>query len=249
MSLSVWDRSNITFLPIGQVSASSLLVTLMARPSIARELAQDQMMPLEGGLEAAMSRAPNSLAKPVVKRMMRKEWKKRPQGDGTGVNLTVTVHEEASNGYVYGEKAPQDSSSSNEGSADLPSGYDRHKRANKAHEEWQQSMQAHSHEQVPTEAISTQNNPNVTFATNFMDAIVTGRENTGIGMIAAQHSKAQNKQAGLTASGPANSATFGVTPRGRVVGNPPSGEDSPTHTRQLYADDANHAAADHRDYI
>lgn len=71
--------------------ASSLLVTLMARPSIARELAQDQFgLSLENNIDAASHAAPQSLAKPVVKRLMRNEYKKRPKGDGTGVHMTMT---------------------------------------------------------------------------------------------------------------------------------------------------------------
>lgn len=91
--------SQITFLPIGQVMASSLLVTLMARPSIARELAQDQLgLSLENNIDAASHAAPQSLAKPVVKRLMRNEYKKRPKGDGTGVHMTMTQSQMAVEG-------------------------------------------------------------------------------------------------------------------------------------------------------
>lgn len=91
--------SQITFLPIGQVMASSLLVTLMARPSIARELAQDQLgLSLENNIDAASHAAPQSLAKPVVRRLMRNEYKKRPKGDGTGVHMTMTQSQMAVEG-------------------------------------------------------------------------------------------------------------------------------------------------------
>jgi hypothetical protein len=74
----------------------SLLVTLMSRPSIARELAQDQTtLTLQGGLEKASLAAPRTLAKPVLKRLMRQEHRKRPMGDGTGVHMTTTMQQQA----------------------------------------------------------------------------------------------------------------------------------------------------------
>lgn len=208
---------NITFLPIGQVSASSFLVTLMARPSIARELAQDQHLTLEGGLEAASSRAPTSIAKPVVKRMMRKEWSKRPQGDGTGVNLTVTVHEEASNGYYNdnGEKTHKASPTQSYGyTGDSDNGTFDQPKDNRSVRI--QDLPRNDGSQNTGTDVQYRATPAV--ATNFLDAVVTGTEGVGIDHMAKKHTKAQNKSAGLTSAGAHDPASsHGITPRGRVV--------------------------------
>lgn len=96
LTLFIALNSQIPFLPIGQVMCCSLVVTLMSRPSIARELAQDQTtLTLQGNIEKASLAAPNTLAKPVLKRLMRQERKKRPMGDGTGVHMTTTMQQQA----------------------------------------------------------------------------------------------------------------------------------------------------------
>lgn len=67
----------------------------MARPSIARELAQDQTINTHAaGIEAASSTAPRTLARPVLKKLMKNEEKRRAKGDGTGVQMTTTIQEE-----------------------------------------------------------------------------------------------------------------------------------------------------------
>lgn len=94
----------ITLLPIGSIHASSLLVTLMTRTSIARELAQDQVVQGAGGQPTladevlksqTADNAPNSLAKPLIKRMMKRSAK-RPAavGDLGGIGIVTTIHQE-----------------------------------------------------------------------------------------------------------------------------------------------------------
>lgn len=97
-------------MPIGQIYGSSLVVTLMLRPSIARELAQDQVRdkvteaPSLGGTGLGPSNGaseetvvthvlgPSSLVTPVLRRLMRREQRRRPRTD-VAVQLTTTVHE------------------------------------------------------------------------------------------------------------------------------------------------------------
>ncbi|PWN93571.1 hypothetical protein FA10DRAFT_277354 [Acaromyces ingoldii] len=106
----------IPFMPIGQIYGSSLVVTLMLRPSIARELAQDQVRdkvteapslgatglgPSNGASEETVVThvlGPSSLVTPVLRRLMRREERKRPRTDVALTARTAT------------KKAPMESS-------------------------------------------------------------------------------------------------------------------------------------------
>ncbi|PWN27292.1 hypothetical protein BDZ90DRAFT_279657 [Jaminaea rosea] len=84
--------------PLGQVSAASLIATLMARPSIAAEIAQTDEKAIGGAIDAEdvdafASRAPPSIAKPLVKRIMKREERRRESP--VQVTMTTTIHQEA----------------------------------------------------------------------------------------------------------------------------------------------------------
>jgi len=74
----------------------------MSRPSIAKELAQDQIVQGAGGQptladdvlkSAVVDNAPSSLAKPLIKRMM-KSKRPKPVGDLGGIGVVTTIHQE-----------------------------------------------------------------------------------------------------------------------------------------------------------
>lgn len=93
--LSAQTRS--VFSPVGQLYASSLLVTLMSRSSIAKELAHDQAaLPEAGGDMVAVgstaAKAPSTLVSLVLHHMMRKEEKRHPRADGQ-VMMTTTIQQ------------------------------------------------------------------------------------------------------------------------------------------------------------
>lgn len=75
----------IPLAPIGQLYACSVSATLMARPSIAKELAAENV-PAKGAESRAVEEyargAPNSLAKPVLKRIMKREEKRFRAANG-----------------------------------------------------------------------------------------------------------------------------------------------------------------------
>lgn len=71
----------------------------MKRTSIARELAQDQTQgPENRNIDAFASQAPASIAKPVLKRIMKREEAKRP----LEVQMTTVVQQVASTDESYG---------------------------------------------------------------------------------------------------------------------------------------------------
>lgn len=89
----------IPFAPIGHVYGGSAVATLMKRASIARELAQDQTNgPESRNIDVYAQQAPPSIAKPVLKRIMKREEAKRP----LQVQMTTTVQQIASTDETYG---------------------------------------------------------------------------------------------------------------------------------------------------
>jgi hypothetical protein len=90
----------ITVLPIGIVYGGSMLVTLLSRPSIARELAISETAGPERrciDTAAASTAAPASLAKPLVKIMLKKEQRRQRQLGELSVHMTTEVHQTKSN--------------------------------------------------------------------------------------------------------------------------------------------------------
>ncbi|CAO1613738.1 unnamed protein product [Sympodiomycopsis kandeliae] len=89
----------IPFAPIGQVYGGSVVATLMKRTSIARELAQDQIQgPENRNIDAFAQQAPTSIAKPVLKRIMKREEARRP----LEVTMTTVVQQVTSTDETYG---------------------------------------------------------------------------------------------------------------------------------------------------
>lgn len=89
----------ILLAPLGQVSGASLIATLMARPSIAREIAQGDEKAMGGAVDASdvdafAERAPPSLAKPLVKRLMKREERRRDSLP-MQVQMVTTIQQES----------------------------------------------------------------------------------------------------------------------------------------------------------
>lgn len=83
----------ILLAPLGQIMALVCVATLMSRPSIANELAQDQTMGVgPQQIDQFASTAPTSIAKPVLKRIMKREEQRQP----LQVQMTTTVQQTAS---------------------------------------------------------------------------------------------------------------------------------------------------------
>lgn len=83
----------ILFAPLGQIATFCLIANLMVRPSIAKELAQDMNMgPERRNIEDFASVAPVSIAKPVLKRIMKREARKKP----LEVQMTTVVQQNTS---------------------------------------------------------------------------------------------------------------------------------------------------------
>ncbi|CAO1636109.1 unnamed protein product [Parajaminaea phylloscopi] len=94
----------ILLAPLGQVMALSCVATLLSRPSIANELAQDQTLGVGSRhIDQFASTAPTSIAKPVLKRIMKREEQRQP----LHIQMTTTVQQTASqpdNGHFWSEK-------------------------------------------------------------------------------------------------------------------------------------------------
>ena len=81
-----------SLLSVGTVYGNSLIATLMLRPSIARELAvdKDSRFTRETLETAARSqRAPNTIAKPIIKRIMRKEQERMAAEQGVQITTVI----------------------------------------------------------------------------------------------------------------------------------------------------------------
>lgn len=89
----------IPFAPIGQVYACSVVATLMKRASFAKELAQQHAHGAEDrNIDTFADAAPLSIAKPVLRRIMKREEAKKP----LQVQMTTVVHQVADEEENYG---------------------------------------------------------------------------------------------------------------------------------------------------
>lgn len=78
----------------------------MVRPSIARELAQEQTLHMSGRHDSntEFPLSPTILARTTMKSWMEKEDKRKAKGDGTGVHLTTVIQKQGQRSYDLDEK-------------------------------------------------------------------------------------------------------------------------------------------------